>query len=350
LISDALRALETLDLFDRVAADVVEASELWVYVPSGLHVPLKGRFACVPRERLDAVLLEGAIEAGAQFISGLTALGAIEADGQVRGARFRAADDEVTIAAPIVLLATGANATALTAFGFDVPKKPSAVAGRAYFQAPPEIAARFRHLTIAYDRDWCPGYGWIFPSPGNRFNIGVGLFPSTRETRPLRHFWDAFRTQFPPAAAIIAASTQLTEFRGAPLRTGLTCTQFGRPGLLAIGEAASLTYPATGEGIGKAMESALLAANLIVGSDVSQSAAESLHVAYGAEFRRRFSPRYRAYQVAQAWAAHAVVINLLAARASRGRFARAELEALIAETGDARVLFSVKGLVSALLR
>jgi flavin-dependent dehydrogenase len=311
---------------------------------------LKGRFACVPRERFDAILLDGAIESGARFFPGVTALRAIESNGRVAGAHVRTADGEVDIHAAMTLLATGANATVATAFGLDVEKKPPAVAGRAYFEAPPEIAKRFRHLTIAYLRDWCPGYGWIFPSPGNRFNIGVGLFAGARETGPLRDFWQTFLAEFEPAATIVRASTQVTEFRGAPLRTGLTCTQFGRPGLLVIGEAASLTYPATGEGIGKAMESALLAADFVAGCHERSGSAESLHDAYGAEFRRRFSTRYKAYQVAQAWAAHAMVINLLAARASRGRFARAELEALIAESGDARVLFSVKGLVSALVR
>jgi hypothetical protein len=97
------------------------------------------------------------------------------------------------------------------------------------------------------------------------------------------------------------------------------------------------------------MESALLAAEFVMTAKPSL-AANGLHASYGAEFRRRFSTRYRAYQVAQAWASRAVVLNLLAARASAGRFARAELEGLIAETADPRVLFSARGLACALFR
>src|ERR1043166_5539370 len=104
LISDALGALRTLGLPDRVGAEVVNAHELWVYVPSGLHVPLKGRFACVPRERFDAILLDGAIESGARFFPGVTALRAIESNGRVPGAHVRTADGEVDIHAAMTLL------------------------------------------------------------------------------------------------------------------------------------------------------------------------------------------------------------------------------------------------------
>jgi hypothetical protein len=43
-------------------------------------------------------------------------------------------------------------------------------------------------------------------------------------------------------------------------------------------------------------------------------------------------------------------LNLLAARAGRGGFVRRELEAFIAERGDAAALFSKRGLVKALTR
>ena len=33
-------------------------------------------------------------------------------------------------------------------------------------------------------RSICPGYGWIFPAPGNVLNLGVGVFRDTR--RPPR--------------------------------------------------------------------------------------------------------------------------------------------------------------------
>ena len=349
LISDALGALATLGLRDRVAGEAAHGHELRVIAPSGEPVPLAGEFSCVPRERFDAVLCEAAREAGASFMAGMTALAPIERGARVSGARFRTASGEVDVDAAVTLLGTGANATVLDAFGLDVPKQPGAVAGRAYFQAPAHVAAEFPALTIAFDREWCPGYGWIFPSPGHRFNVGVGLFSGAR--RPsLRDFWEFFTSRFAPAAAILRASRQVTPFRGAPMRTGLADARFGRPGLLAIGEAAAVTYSATGEGIGKAMESGLIAAAMAADVVAGRRAVERAHDEYGEEFRRRFASRYRAYSAAQRWAAHPSVLNFLAGRANSGRFAREELQELVAERGNPQRLFSKLGLLKALTR
>ncbi len=180
--------------------------------------------------------------------------------------------------------------------------------------------------------------------------MGVGAFAGGRgETPSLRGLWNRFTTRFAPAAELVAQSEALTEFRGAPLRTGLQNATLGRPGLLALGDAAAMTYPTTGEGIGKAMESGLLAARLV--SDALRGACplESVHGAYAAEFRRQFATRYQAYRTAQAWSSRPWLLNLLARRANAGRFVRRELEALIAEEGNPSRLFSVRGAMRALV-
>ena len=350
LISDAIGALDLLGLRDRVMSEAVRAGELRVYAPSGQFVRIRGGFACVPRERLDTLLLEGAIEAGARFMASTSACGPIGERGDVRGARLKSAAGIADIHARFTLLATGANATALDAFGLQVSMKPSGVAGRAYFEAPADVVERYPHLTIAYDRDWCPGYGWIFPAPGNRFNIGVGLFSNDEGPSKLREFWEWFRRRSAQAAAIVAASRQLTPFRGAALRTGLIGAQFGQRGLVVIGEAAAMTYPGTGEGIGKAMESGIVAARFVGDALAGRMAAGDVAAAYEEEFRHRFGSRYHAYQRAQRWAGSPFLLNLLARRANAGRFVREELEALVDERGDPSLLFSRRGMLIALVR
>jgi menaquinone-9 beta-reductase len=351
LIRDTLGALAALGVDHDVLAGAVRADELRLHLPSGRHVVLHGCFASLDRRRFDARLLASATRAGADFRPGFTVLSPLRtASGRVRGARFGTAGGPVDIDARHTLLATGANAMVLEAFGLGAPAAAAAVAGRAYFDLPAPVAAGVRHLTIAYDRRWCPGYGWIFPAPGGRVNIGVGLFPQTRSGHRLREFWHWFTTRFEPAATLVRAATACTPFRGAPLRTGLTGACFGRPGLLVAGEAAAVTYPATGEGIGKSMESGLLAAGYLDAALAGRRGDGRLHDAYGEEFRRRFAARYRGYRVAQRWAAHPLLLDLLGARATAGRFVRQELEALVDERGDPRALFSTRGLMRALVR
>ncbi len=108
-----------------------------------------------------------------------------------------------------------------------------------------------------------------------------------------------------------------------------------------------MTYPATGEGIGKAMQSGLLAARLVSAALAGAVPRESVHRAYDDEFRRQFATRYQAYRTAQAWSSRPWLLNLLTSRANAGRFVRRELEALIAETGNPSRLFSVRGMVRA---
>jgi flavin-dependent dehydrogenase len=204
-------------------------------------------------------------------------------------------------------------------------------------------------LCIAYERSLCPGYGWIFPGPNGRFNVGVGYFSNgTRELPSLRDLWTRFTSNFAPAASIVRESAQIAEFRGAPLRLGLARNGFGRRGLLAVGESAATTYAATGEGIGKAMESGRLAAGMITEALSSGQDPADIHTAYEAEFRRRYAARYRAYAIGQACSSRPWLVNYIAWRANAGRFVQEELQGLVTEHGDAQRLLSIRGLISSL--
>lgn len=348
LIGDALHALTALGVDSDVVREAWRGRELRLYAPSRQHVSLHGDFACLPRERLDEILLTAARRAGADFRRA-TAVSPLLNGNAVVGARFRTPEGELEVRASITILAVGANATVLNAFGLAAPKKPDAVAGRAYYEATSGNARPIDHLVIAYDREWCPGYGWIFPSPGGRFNIGVGLFDATAERGRLHQFFDVFCKTFEPAATLMAASTCIRPFRGAPIRSGLRQLSAGRPGLLAAGETMATTYSATGEGIGKAMESGMLAAEMADDALRGRRPLAGLEDAYRVEFLRRFRGRYRAYRVAQRWAGSPMLLNLLASRANAGRYVQAELEALIREQGDATGLFSTGGFLKALV-
>jgi geranylgeranyl reductase family protein len=350
LIPDSLEALEEMGLRQAMLRDAFRPPALHLVAPSGESVSLAGEFLCLPRQRFDALLVEAATSAGARMMAPMSALRPLESGGVVSGARFRSAAGELDVRARFTLLATGANATATQAFGLSRFLKPNAVAGRAYFRVPASLAAEHPHLSIVYERSLCPGYGWIFPGPDHRYNLGVGFFSDGRRATPsLRDLWQRFTTRFTPAAKMVAQSETLTEFRGAPLRTGLHDATLGRSGLLALGDAAAMTYPATGEGIGKAMQSGLLAARLVSAALTGGMSTDAVHRAYDAEFRCRFATRYQAYWTAQAWSSRPWLLNLLTSRANAGRFVRRELETLIAETGNPLRLFSVPGLVRALI-
>ncbi|HUL66811.1 MAG TPA: NAD(P)/FAD-dependent oxidoreductase [Burkholderiaceae bacterium] len=352
LIPDAIDALEKLGLKQRVLAEARPLRSIRIYAPNGRCVELQAEMGCLPRSRLDELMRAGAELAGATFLAPYRAVRAVEVDGAVAGAVLEPHDagEPVTVRARFTLLATGAAAGPLEQFGVCERKAASAIAARMYVRVPERVAQEHDELCISYDRHVCPGYGWLFPGPGGVFNVGVGYFndtPARPPTTNVRHLFERFVQTFAPARALLAVAQPLTDVRGAPLRTSLAGARLGRPGLLVIGEAAGLTYSFSGEGIGKAIASGIIAGEIVADALPEKQAAVSAANAYASRIRSEFAERFRAYKIAQRWLAHPAVLGLLARRASAGGYAREQLQALLTETTDPRELFSVAGLLKA---
>ena len=84
--------------------------------------------------------------------------------------------------------------------------------------------------------------------------------------RNVRKLLAHFLATFPPAAELMKTARVLHPLKGAPLRTALNGSRLSRPGVMVIGEAAGLTYSFSGEGIGKAMQSGIIAAEIAAAS------------------------------------------------------------------------------------
>lgn len=352
LIPDALEAVKHLGLEPAVEARARVLNAIHIYAPDGRHVSLAGRSACLPRRVFDEMLRANAVAAGASFMAPLNITCAI-GNPRVEGAVLedRLTREAVEVRAKVTILATGAGVDGLNRLSVVERKEPTAVALRAYYAVPDDLAAGFDHLCISYDRSIAPGYGWIFPGPGNVFNVGVGYFTDSvrgaRAPEPSR-LWLSFTRDFGPAADLVSRSRPLSAPKGAPLRTAMTGARFWRPGLLVAGEAAGLTYSFSGEGIGKAMASGLMAGQLAADHLAGRLTIEELGPAY-ARGLASFAPRFEAYLMAQKWLGSPRFANFLAARANRSRFVRTELEGLFNETGDPRKLFSAMGVLRSLL-
>jgi geranylgeranyl reductase family protein len=355
LIPDSLTALGSLGLRERVNRVSYQSRVIRIYAPDGEYVEVRGECAAMPRSAFDELLVSAAIEAGAQFVPHLKALGPLERDGLVQGARFRNSitSERLEVRARSTILATGAAGDALTQFGVSEQAGASAMAARVYVRVPPPIAARHDYLAISYPAAICPGYGWVFPGPAGVYNVGIGYLVDPRRQpaqRNLRILFDEFVRAFPPAREIMAAGEPVTSLKGAPLRTGLRGSRLSRPGLLVVGEAAGLTYSFTGEGIGKALQSGIAAATAILDArgssvDVGDRTAR----AYAQRIRTDFGERFAAYRRLERLLSYPRVVNLLIRRANAGHYVRTQLEALINETGRPDGLLSLTGTLRALI-
>jgi geranylgeranyl reductase family protein len=335
LIPDAHRALERLGVLDAVMAEACTSTTLGCVAPRGGRIDVPGRLAVLPRRRLDEIICAAAVAAGARmhapvrFVAPLRADGA--ANGRVVGARLQQGDQVRELRAPWLVLASGAQPQATIAAGMCERRTPSGIALRGYVKNA-AMTARITSLEVVWHKRLAPGYGWIFPCGDDVFNIGVGVAQSEREgeagERTLKHVnlraaFAAFQKVYAPARELVAGGRWLAEpgqeLKGAPLRCSLEGARFEAPGILVTGEAAGSTYAFTGEGIGKAMETGLHAAEAILAEPLDD-ASERADAAIRADYATRvlaLKPRFDIYEEAKHANAHPWLIDLLVWSARR---------------------------------
>ncbi|MCE4553684.1 NAD(P)/FAD-dependent oxidoreductase [Roseateles cellulosilyticus] len=347
LIPDAHKALARLGLLDEVMRRAQPVSHVGCIGPRGGRIDVPGTLAVLPRKELDALLLQAARDGGARFEQARFEA-PLEEDGRVVGARLKRGDDVADVRARWVVLATGAVPKALTAAGMCERHTPSGVALRGYVKAP-KLVGKITALEVVWDKAVRPGYGWIFPAPDGHFNIGVGVTDSHRDLGGgkgrkkdvnLRAIFDAFVAKYEPAAELMRVGELVGDLKGAPLRCTLTGARWTRPGLLVTGEAAGSTYSFTGEGIGKAMETGMLAADALLAHREDDAAARARYEASLLALK----PKFDLYERANRVNAHPWLADLLIWRAKKSPRLLKRMSGVLNETSNPGNLVSLKGL------
>jgi flavin-dependent dehydrogenase len=211
------------------------------------------------------------------------------------------------------------------------------------------VAARIPHLEVVWHPRLKPGYGWIFPCGEGVFNIGVGIIDSHRPADQvmravnLREVLDAFTQVHAPARALLDGGTWLGDVKGAPLRTSLRGAQHSAPGILVTGEAVGSTYSFTGEGIGKALETGLLAAEALIASR-DQTLDDRALAAHYAAGLARLQPHFDLYEKGNRVNHYPWLSELLIRRAARSERLRQRMSNLLEERATPNQLLTFKGL------
>ena len=356
LIPDAHHALQRLGVFAEVMAAAQVVPHVGCIGPRGGRVDVPGHLAVLPRKQLDDILKRAAERTGAQFFAPWR-FEAPLLDGEgdaaaVVGARLKSPTAGLCeVRARWLVLATGAIPKALMAAGVCERHTPSGVALRGYVHHP-GMAGRIRALEVVWHKQLRKGYGWIFPCPGDVYNIGVGLAHShgkqvagraTMADVNLREMLAAFARVYAPAGELMAGGRVVGDFKGAPLRCSLEGARYSRPGLLVTGEAAGSTYAFTGEGIGKAMETGVLAAEALITGRAQAEPEASTRQRYEASLLA-LKPRFDLYERANKVNEHPWLTDLLIWRANKSARILRRMQGVLEETGNPGNLVSLRGL------
>ena len=251
------------------------------------HLPPHGYI--ISREILDNVILERAQQAGAvvrqeTYVQGFSAVrNGVTVEAKHHGNR-------VFYRGRIIVGADGTNSVVARCAGILVnDSRHIALSQRAYAY---DYDGRIGEAAFFFDRDYFPGYGWMFPMNGGRVNLGVGVLKETCQRHNIaipklfHDFFEKLKRWHPRCRKLKLLRPPI----GGIVKTygGAGCNYF-QSGLL-IGDAGSFVDPMTGEGIAPAMESALIAAHVILSVLSSGRVNASSFASYETAFRNYFDP------------------------------------------------------------
>ena len=339
LIPDAHEALREMGVFGEVMAQAQRVHHVRCFAPRGGRVDVAGQLAVLPRREFDLILYNAALRAGAQALPPARFEAPLVDGDIVIGARLKDGAGVHEVRARHVVLATGAGTQAMLAAELCDRRTPSGVALRGYIRNA-SLRDPIQTLQIVWHRRLAGGYGWIFPAPGGIYNIGAGYTGSyDARTQNLRAMFDVFCDVHADARRLVDGGEWIGEPKGAPLRCSLRGARWSRPGLLATGEAIGSTYAFTGEGIGKAMRTGLIAADALIagGDDVT------IRARYESELRA-LKPRFDLYQKAEHVNRRPWLTDLVIWRARKSPRILKRMSGVLEETQNPGRLLSWRGI------
>lgn len=294
LTTSALRLLEQLGLDPAVVPSWTVADAAWVRSPSGRVVDLpmpagRGQFAAVARRAdLDGALVDLARSAGVKVHDGHGLLGVATGDGSAVGLDI---DGVGTVVARYVVGADGMWSPLRKHLGL----VPAGYLGewhafRQYFGGVTGTAAE--RLWVWFEPDLLPGYAWSFPLAGGRANVGFGVVRGgSRRIQAMKATWAELVERPHIRAALGPHATPEAPHKAWPIPARIDRMLLGRGRVLFAGDAAAASDPMTGEGIGQALLTGILAAEAVATAGPAQPALAQAR--YEAAVQRDLVPDHR---------------------------------------------------------
>jgi len=265
----AVEALRRLGVYDEERFSRYQRLQGVILSSPGRHTvtvqtsrdPEIGTGYVIPRLAFDAMLVEEVRQRGIVVREGFC-VSELESSRQGVTIRGRAGGRSFGLRAEVAIVSWGAR-PGVVAVGAGRPRKSGlkdrAVAVRAYFEG---LVGLEPYMAIHFDPELVPGYGWVFPTGPGTANIGYGIREDLlrRSGRSLLEMYRRFVQGNPFVKALHGASTrQRGPVRGAVIPFRTLRTPLVKDRLLFVGDAAGLADPLTGEGIGNALTSGILA-------------------------------------------------------------------------------------------
>ena len=262
------RGVQLLTDLDLIVPGAIPVRDMIVVGPTGRRVRLPcfpGRTyadhaLAVPRTSFDAMLHEAAIAAGAVPFIG-QAVEPLEGSSGIDGFAFAGG---MRLRADTIVGADGATTRVGEAAGLvDHDRVMWGFAIRSYLDQVVDLPA----IVLWEPSRWraLPGYGWLFPGPDGRANVGLGVgtladrTAGSRAVQQMPEFLDHLQR-----LDLLRPGPHPSARLGGWLKMGMVGTTPAAGRVLLVGDAAGLVNPLQGEGIAQAMRSGHAAATAVL--------------------------------------------------------------------------------------
>lgn len=305
----SLSILKELNLYDRISshpsalpvkeARAVTAEKTVFAGPIPLLPDRTVGFISIPRRELDLILARAAVEAGAELAENFTVTKTLKENGNTVGVAGIQEGRERIIRTSLVIGADGAHSIIARQTGlFRLKPRYCEVSIRAYFT---DLDEPVKWLELYYDKRVIPGFAWLFPLAGNIANIGIGIRMDRLKNQSLRNLYQEFISDYPPLKKRLKKAKMLAHPRGTLIPGYGQSGKVFSDGVLLAGDAASLSDPLVGEGVGEALLSGVAAGETAARAVSEGNFSGSFLKQYQKEIRQRLNPDFRFASLFQNW-------------------------------------------------
>ncbi len=187
------------------------------------------------------------------------------------------------------------------------------------------------HIELHFYNDLLPGYFWVFPLPGNKANVGLGMLSSevSKKKINLKDKLTELIENHPNLKERFKNAVALETIQGYGLPLGSKKRSISGNRFLLLGDAASLIDPFTGEGIANAIRSGRIAASHTLKAMKENNFSAGFNQQYDKELYHKMWNEFRFGHSMQKLFRHPRMINFVIKKANNNKSVQLLLSSML---------------------